>query len=88
MVLCVCLCVFDVLVLHQFVSLLADKTSVEDFVEWGQTILDTTLKVERERERPVTHLLSLSPPPLSPLPAHSSVMVAARVLYRPVECSF
>ena len=32
-------------VLNQFMSLLEDKTSVEDFVEWAQTILDSSIKV-------------------------------------------
>ena len=31
--------------LNQFVSLLEDNTSVEDFVEWGQAVLDSTVKV-------------------------------------------
>ena len=32
-------------VLNQFVGLLEEKTSVEDLVEWGQSVLDTTLLV-------------------------------------------
>ena len=33
-------------VLRQFVGLLEEKTSVEDFVEWGQSVLHTTVKVQ------------------------------------------
>ena len=32
-------------VLRQFVGLLEDKTSVEDLVEWGQSVLQNTVKV-------------------------------------------
>ena len=49
---CVCACVracvtphLSRAVLNQFVCLLEDKTSVEDFVVWGQKILNTCVKV-------------------------------------------